>query len=171
MYEYIPPQNVKKVMSAVGVSVLGGGALLAVTALLPRVACRWIFQLIAVALFALGIYLYSAYVARRFCYRIESSANGSLDLCVDELRAKGRVTVCRIAVSGISRVDVIERGDKEKKDRLKRQIREEKRKQFGYCAELLPEKTCCLLALECGESLAVTLSYDERLVELLRGNV
>ena len=94
-------------------------------------------------------------------------ADGTYDLTVTEWQRKSRMTVCRLSLDGIERVERIEYADRARRDALKKEFRAEGRKTFYYTVNLMPPSLCYVIATECGEPLAVIIEADERLKELM----
>ena len=162
LFEFIPPKNNKRLGTISGVLLLGGAVMLLVTYVFDEIMGKWIFQLLATGMLGVSIFLVSRYVMKNFIYAIVST-NGGNDFTVAELQNKKKTTVCRISVSNIERAFVIEQGDKVKEDSVKALIKEGKYKKYNYCADLFDEKCIYILADECGEKVAIRLSWCEEL--------
>ena len=128
---------------------------------------RWVFQLTAIALLTAAVFLTTRYLTKSFVYYVtEDEGNGS-DFLVTELQGKGRVTVCRIALSSIEELYVLDSADSHSKEAVKEKLRRGRRKQFDYRPDIAPAKSIALFACECGEPLLIYLAYDETLASLL----
>lgn len=169
MYEYIPQKTNQKATRAVGVSMIGGGAVLILTTAWQSMPFRWAVQLVGIAFWGLVIFLYTRYVAKGYVYRVIQAEDGTLDFLVDEYQRKKRTTVCRIGVSGITEAVAVKAAQKDAYAALKRRIKEEHRHGFDYTADLAPDEWVCLLCEEGGEPLAIRIQPDETLLRILRG--
>ncbi len=162
LFEFIPEKNNKRLSLVSGLLLIGGSLMLLVTYIFEGITGKWIFQLLAICMFGVSIFLVSRYVMKNFIYAIVSTDGGN-DFTVTELQNKKKTTVCRISVSNIERTFVIEQGDKVKEDSVKALIKEGKYKKYNYCADLFDEKCIYILADECGERVAIRLSWSEDL--------
>ena len=133
------------------------------TFLFPGVPLRWVFQMVALALLTVGIWLLTRYVTKIFIYCIDEAG----DLTVTEANTKGkrRVTVCRVAVAGVRRRTVI-RSDEELK-RLRKKLRSEGKRYFDYVTDYRPSESILIEVNEGNERFGIRLSYDERLYAML----
>lgn len=129
---------------------------------LPGLPLRAVVQLFSVALIAFGILLMGRYIFTSYTYAVVLNDEERYDLTVTEIKRRSRITVCRISVSGIEKVEVLKKGEKEGLAELKKG-----RKVFDYRVDISPAQYCCVLANECGEEVAIKLSYDEKLVSIL----
>jgi len=168
LFEFQPPKNTKKLSLVTGLLLLGAAVLMFITFLYEEMAYRWAIQLLSVGMLVISIFITSRYVMKSYVYAVIKGEDGN-DFTVTEIQSRHKITVCRIGISGIERVVVVEVGDRETDTALKKQIKAEKRKMFNYCADLFAEKYMCLLVNECGEELAIKLSYDECLDFLAEG--
>lgn len=163
MYEYTPEKNGKSKKVAICL-IIGASVLLLTVSLINGIAFKGVFQLVSFFIFALAI-LFIARSMKNFTYCISDSSDGeSSDLTVTESQGKSSVTVCRLALSGISETHVCNR---EELKRQKAMIRREKKKFYCYTADIMEDTVIVINATECGESVAVILSYDERLFSFL----
>lgn len=167
MYEYCPKRENNKAIHLIFLMLIGGFLLLALTAALPALPFRWVFQLLGIACLAVAIYTYTRYITRRFSYAVVQKSDGTYDLTVTEWQRKSRVTVCRLSLDGIERVERVEYADRDRRDALKKELRATGRKTFYYTVNLMPQSLCYVIATECGEPLAVIIEPDERLMEML----
>ena len=167
MYEHIPQSNKTKAKNIVSALLIGGFAIMTVTSSAKDMPLKWLFQLAGLAVITAGIFIMTRYLFKSFLYRVSPTDTGSADLSVIELQKKSRITVCRISVSGISEIRVFSAEEKEKEKTLLAEIKAGGRKRFDYCADLNPDRFMWLMADECGESVAIKLSYDETLYGIL----
>ncbi len=166
LFEFIPPKNNKRLGAISGILLLGGALMLLITYIFDEITGKWIFQLLATCMFVVSIFLVSRYLMKNFIYAVVSTDGGN-DFTVTELQNKKKTTVCRISVSNIERAFVIEQGDKVNEDTVKALIKEGKYKRYNYGADLFDEKHIYILANECGEKVAIKLSWGEELESYL----
>lgn len=166
MYEFIPKTDKKKTKNAVSALVLGGIAIFIVTLISDSMPFKWIFQTVGLVLVTAGIFFMTRYLTKEFLYRVAPSGSGA-DLTVTELTRKSRITVCRISLCNIARLEVFSSSEKDKEKALVSSFKKEGRKRFDYCADPKPEKFVWIVANECGEEIAVKLSYDKTLCKLI----
>ena len=162
LFEFIPTKNNKRLGLISGILLIGGSLMMLVTYIFESMSGKWVFQLLAICMFGISIFLVSRYVMKNYIYSIVATNNGN-DFTVTELQSKKKTTVCRISVSNIEKAVVIDQGDKEKEDAVKALIKGGKYKKFNYCADVINEKCIYLLADECGERVAIKLSWGEEL--------
>ena len=162
MKEFIPQRSntlSKRVILALfAVSV---GAMFFST--VPNLPCRSIMQLLSLLILALAIAMLGRYEFQRYTYAIIENDRGGLDLTVTELKRRSRITVCRISLEGIERVE-------DMTPKNKKQLKELRagRRSFNYCVDVSPAHSCFVLAEECGEKLAISISYIPELFEILK---
>lgn len=169
MYEWIPQKNNKKAQKVTLLLFGGAAVLMAFPVLFPQLPYRWILQLISIGLLISAVFMMTRYVAKLYIYRIVDLGNSNLDLTVTEAKAggKGRITVCRIGISGIRQCVRADDSPSSDGNRLLEQKRKEHRKIFDYCADFRPEQSIVLVVEEGGEELIVRLSYDPTLFDIL----
>ncbi len=170
MYEYTPKKENLKAAHLILLMLVGGFLLLGLTAALPALPFRWCFQLVGIGCLAVGIFLYTRYFTKAFTYAVVRREDGSLDLCVTECQRNSRITVCRLSLASIERVEVLKADDRARAKALKKELRAEGRKLYFYTVNLAPSSLCYLVATECGQPLAVVLEPDETLLEMLEKN-
>ena len=169
MYEYTPKKENNKAAHLTLLLLIGGFLMLALTSALPSLPFRWAFQIAGILLIGVGIYLYTRYFTRTFSYAIVVREDGSRDLTVTECQRKSRVTVCRLSLSGIERIEIVKATERERASALKKALSAEGRKLFSYTVNLAPASVCYLVATECGQPLAILFEPDERLLRMLEG--
>ena len=167
LFEFIPSKNTKRLGIVSGLLLLGGSVMLLITIIFSGVAFRWVFQLLSICMFGLSIFLISRYVMRDYVYAVVSTDNGN-DFTVTELQNKKKTTVCRISISNIEKSVVINEGDKTKESEIKALIKQGNYKKFNYCADIMNEKCVYVFADECGERVALKLSFGEELERVLQ---
>ena len=167
MYEYTPKRENLKAAHLILLMLVGGFLLLGLTAALPALPFRWIFQLVGIACLAVGIFLYTRYFTKAFTYSVMPRDDGSLDFCVTECGRKSRITVCRLSLASVERVEVLSADDRARAKTLKKELRAEGRKLYFYTVNLAPSSLCYLVATECSQPLVVVLEPDETLLKML----
>lgn len=167
MYEYTPKRENNKAANLILLMLIGGFAVLGVTSALPNLPFRWVFQIAGIAFVGVGVYLYTRYFARTFSYALIAREDGSMDLTVTECQRKSRVTVCRLSLGGIERMEVIKGAEAARQKALKKELKKEGRHLFFYTVNLLPSSVCYLVATECGQPLAICFEPDERMLKML----
>lgn len=172
MYEWIPEKTNNTAKKLIILLFAGAAALMLVTAAIPEVPFRWVFQLIALGMMTGAIFFTTRYVTKLFIYRLENDSEGEVDLTVTEAASNGRrrVTVCRVGLSGVRACVVCDLSESDGKS-VQAKIKASKRKLFDYCPDLGPAKSIYLTVEEGGEELILRLSYDEKLFSILSGAV
>lgn len=166
IFEYSPQKNTKKLATVTG-GLLGGAAIMIVfNAFMPNLPTPWMFQLLAVGMLMLAIFIVARYIMKSYVYAIIQE-NVEKDLTVTEIQGRHTITVCRISLSGIENIVIVPKGDKAADMSVKDKIRSDKRKSFNYCSDLFDEKYICVFSCEAGEPIAIKLSWDKTLEELL----
>lgn len=163
MFEWIPQRTNTTARKMILLFFLGSAALILVTMLVPGVPFRWVFQLLAIILLTAGVFLTTRYVTKLFIYRIDQ---GDLTITEANTNGKRQITVCRVAISGILSVTVSESAS-EAKEQI-RALKKQHIKLFDYTADLQPATSMFVTVREGGEELALRLSYDRALCELLQ---
>ena len=166
LYEYTPQKNVKKLGSVTGLLLMGAGILILIEKLIPRLSSPWMFQLLAVGMLMLCIFITSRYIMKSYVYAV-TDEEGSTDLTVTEIQGRHVITVCRISLSGLESVIVAHKGDPASDNPVKNKIREDKRKSFNYCSDFFEEKYICIFCEDGGTPIAIKLSWDEKLEKII----
>ncbi|MBO5883703.1 MAG: hypothetical protein J6Q78_04795 [Clostridia bacterium] len=162
-YEYTPEKTDKSKKAAICL-IIGASVLLLTVSLINGIAFKGVFQLVSFFIFGLAI-LFVTRSMKNFTYRITDNSDRGLDLTVTEVQGKSRITVCRVALSGISEATVCNRRELKKQ---KAEIRHEKKKFYCYTADIMEETVIVVHAVECGEPVVIILSYDEELYSILQ---
>ena len=167
-YEWIPPKSNQKARTAVIVLFFGAFALMLIPTVIPTLPFRWVVQLLALFLLTAGIFLTTRYLTKLFIYRIVGEG-ASLDLTVTEASSNGKrqVTVCRVGLSGIRRLTVLDVSEPELEKKERELLKKSHTKQYDYRPDLCPAKSILLIVEEGGEELCLFLAYDERLASYL----
>lgn len=166
MYEYIPRKTNKKAMYLVLMLLIGGVAVLFSSTLIMR-SFRWIFQLIGIGFMTASIFLLTRYISKSFIYGIEQGHKEGYELTVTEVQGKRRITVCRLTVALMSGVETVEASDEQKREAIKKKIKEEGRQPFNYCTDIAPASVCYVFSEECNEKVAVVFQPDETIMSYL----
>ena len=171
LYEFIPQKAHRKLSLISSLLLIGAVTVMLCTTILGDISYKWIFQLVSLIMLTAAIFIISRYVMKSYVYRIEATDNSSPDLTVTEIQNRHVVTVCRLAVSSIEKITVIPSDDKATLNSTKADIRQMHRKFYNYCPDFMPQKKLCLFATECGEPLAVFLTYDSELERILNDQI
>ncbi len=169
LLEFVPQKNIKKLGTVTGALFVGAAVLMLFTYLKSDIAYRWAFQLIAIGMLCMGIFITTRYIMKSFVYAVLECEDGSRDFTVTEIQGRHKTTVCRIAMSSIEQIVVVPQNDKPAEQLIKNQIREQKRKKFNYCADLLADNYICLFSNEGGIPLAIKISWHETLESWFEG--
>lgn len=167
-YEWIPTKSNQKARNTVIVLFFGALALMLIPTAFPTLPFRWVIQLLALVLLTAGIFMTTRYLTKMFFYRIVGEGE-ELDLTVTEASANGKrqVTVCRVGLSGIRRLVILDVTKPEIEKEERALLKKSHTKQFDYRADLCPAKSILLIVEEGGEELCLFLSYEERLASYL----
>lgn len=159
MYEYIPNPKTKKAKVLGTVLFFLSLAVFFVSGF-RGLAYPFVLQFCAVVLMTAAILIIGKYLTHSFLYRVEE-VDGVWELAVDELTRASRVTVCRLELTKLLRVEPIT-----KDFRLPKGA-----KVYNYCVDLCPTDSY-LLTFSDGafafdnRELLVRLSPDTRLLEI-----
>ena len=117
---------------------------------------------ICVVLLTFAVLLLTRFVYKSFIYRVVMRDDGRFDLTVTERYGKGETTVCRVALSGIERIEKLT-------DKNKKELRAaaKGRKSFSYCPDILSKDEYWVFVTECSEELLIKLAPDEELLAIL----
>ena len=165
MYD-LYPQKTNKIADNTSAALLIISLITMFLSKLPNLSYRWIMQLVAIFMLTLALMLLGRFVFKRYLYSVTENEE-KYDLLVTEITKRTRVTVCRISLSGIERVEIVNGADKATKRNIRKAS--EGRKVFNYCIDMSPAKFICVFAQECEESILIKLSYDETLFKILDG--
>ncbi len=165
IFEFIPKKNTNKLTMITAFLLMGAAVIFLVTMLCENMPYRWMLQLLSIGMLGVMIFIVTRYIMKNFVYTVQRTEEGD-DFTVTELQGRRSVTVCRIGMSSVEQVTVVERNDRHADMMLKNTVKAQKRKMFDYCADLISDKYICVLANECGTALAIKLSYDESLEAL-----
>ena len=173
VYEYSPPKSNKKASGIILILFSLAAGLFLFTLLFPNIPFKWAIQLISIVAFVAVIFIISRYVAKSFVYAITEADDGTLDLTVTEITNAGRtqITVCRIALSNIEEVYLLDRSNPEHIEKIKslqKSAKADGRKSFNYCPDINPTELCIILVEECGEKFLIKISPDSTLWKYLK---
>lgn len=166
LFEFRPEKNVKKLGMITGLLLMGASVLLLVTVIISDVPYRWAIQLLSLGMLTVSIFITSRYIMKSYVYAVIKADDGGNDFTVTEIQGRHVITVCRIGLSSVEQAVVVNQGDKVADTEVKNKIKSEKRKSFNYQADLLGEKYICLFVTECGEQMAIKLSWGEELEKI-----
>ena len=97
-YSYMPQRNAKKASFIVTVCFLLGFGLMYFA---NFVSYRYILQILGIAAFAIGIFMTTRYIIRRYAYSIQKSGDGDYDFVVNQVQGKRSTVVCRVNMDEI----------------------------------------------------------------------
>ena len=178
VHEYIPKKDPKRAIGVICILISAAVGFFAFPAIFKGMPLAWLFQITAVICLMWAIFIYSRYVIKNVIYSLEQDEeSGEVDFTVTEIiksgtgSARGKITVCRFALSGIEELEVFEPGrkeDEERKKKFTKQAKKEGRKIFDYCPWLSNDVTCGLFVTEYGEKLFIKLTPDRALLNAFR---
>ena len=184
IYEYVPQKNFKKLSGIVMILICLSLVLFLIPSIFPDMPLRWVLQLVGIGCLSAVIYISVRKVGRAFIYRITQNDDGSRDFTVTEVTngGKTRITVCRISLSNIEEVSVLDRRNVTDKLRI-HQLTGGKRFSFGsysgknggarklfvYHPDFNASCACYVAVTECGEPLTIKLAEDKMLMDYLKG--
>ena len=151
MYEYIP-EGKRSGMKRVCFWLFACAILLFFASGFEGVLYPAIMQTVSVLIVAVTIMLMGRYLLRHYLYRIADDGEGP-DFRVDELSRRGRVTVCRLALSQL--VSAKEWSDETKPPRGV--------KIYNYCVEIKPRESWILEFEDGDDRIFIRLSPDDKL--------
>ena len=166
LYEYTPQKNTKKLAIITGSLLCGAGILMLMNMFLPRITAPWMFQLLAVGMLMMVVFITSRYIMKSYVYAIIEE-DGDTDLTVTEIQGRHVITVCRLSLSRLEAVVIVPKGDRMSETPVKEKIQKDKRKSYNYCSDFFDEKYICLFSNEGGTPVAVKLSWDKTLEDML----
>ena len=174
IYEYAPPRKNKKATGVVILLFSFAIGLILFTSLV-KVPFAWAFQLTSIIALTVAIFTVTRYLTKGFLYSINQNNSDQLDLDIMEITNGGRrhITVCRVAVRGISEGYVINKTDKssiELEQSLIKKAKQEKAKIFNYCPDINPVIYSIIVGEECGEKFLIKFTPDDKLCEYLNIN-
>ena len=94
----MPQRNAKKASFIVTVCFLLGFGLMYFA---NFVSYRYILQILGIAAFAIGIFMTTRYIIRRYAYSIQKSGDGDYDFVVNQVQGKRSTVVCRVNMDEI----------------------------------------------------------------------
>ena len=171
IHEYAPPRNNKKATGIVIILFSLAVGLILFTSII-NIPFAWVLQLTSIAALTVAIFTITRYLTKGFLYSINQNDSDRLDLDIMEITNGGRrqITVCRVAVRGISEGYVINKTDKssiELEQSLIKKAKQEKAKIFNYCPDINPVIYSIIIGEECGEKFLIKFTPDDKLSEYL----
>ncbi|MBO5845657.1 MAG: hypothetical protein J6Q77_03325 [Clostridia bacterium] len=161
MYD-ITPKRSNKVASYTSTALFVTALIAMLMSGISWLPYRSVMQLAALIILGIAIAILVRYVLTGYSYAIVPAENGGYYLTVTEVKHRSRITVCRISLASIEHTETVR---SENKKELAPKVRGYK--TFNYCVDLAPSELFCIFANECGESLAIKLSYDQDLIDLI----
>ncbi len=138
-------------------------ALVAVSILVS--AFRMFYQLGAIVLLTVSVFIFVKYVARTYQYRTERRENGDYDFIITDIRRTQRIVAVRLSfarqINGYT--DDPEEIARIRKDRSIR--------CYTYCPDLKPEEASLLFANDGEDRIAVIFQPDTEMREVVRSLV
>lgn len=166
MYEITPKKSNNKGAYTAAVLLIAAFAAMMFSKI-PNLPYRSVMQLAAMVMLAFSILMMTRYTLSAYSYAITPTRGAEeFDFTVTELKRKSHITVCRISLSSIEKVALVKASDKKLSAKLKASAKS--RKRFNYCIDVAPSQYIYLFAEECGESIALKLSYDKKLYSILK---
>jgi hypothetical protein len=161
-YSYSPKSKKNNITAVAGVCFFTAAVLYGLICTFDF-AFEGVVGIVAVVLFVASMLLLTRYVFRTQVYRVVERDVGSFDLVIDEITGKNKVSVCRVALANIEKVEI---RDEKNAAELKKEARG--RKIFSYLPDLFPVGECWVFVTECGEELVIKLYADETLLSMLK---
>jgi hypothetical protein len=157
------PKNTAGKVSALLCLLAGGG--LFIMSYANVIAFPAIAQTLGLILLVAAVYIASAYLLRQYTFSVELAKDERYEFRIDENKSKKHFTVCRIWLSEISLVRVVDA-------RNKKQINAERKKKsrYTYDSTFAPAKRIEISACVDGEDISVLVTYDEDLLKALNSN-
>ncbi len=170
MYEWLSQKTNKTDRRMILLLFAGAAALILITSLVPGVPGIWVFQFIALCLLTAAVFLVARYQGKLFYYRIEEDGEGSYDLTVTETNSKGKraVTVCRVGLSSIHTVRMLDFSDGGESLEFWNTFKKTKAKLHDYTVDLRPVKSILVMVNEGGDDLWLRFSPEEELYQILK---
>ncbi len=167
MYEYSQKtQRTNNVATALAAILFAAALVLLAFTAVFELPFTGIYQALIICLLTFSVLIVTRYLLKSFVYTVKESENG-YDLDVVEIRGKSAITVCRISLSNIERVEILKTNEKEKKKKLKKKAIKESRKIFSYYPDIMPQKECLVFVTECDYPYLLKLAADETLTNIL----
>ena len=169
MYQWIPKKSNKTAQRVILILLLGVILLFGITTVFPGIAYRWVYQLIGLGMLTAVLFLVTRYITRSYLYQIRKGDGAKMDLEILECSGNGRrqFTVCRVSLSGLRSLTLLDLSDGGKSDALLAARKQEKKKIYNYCVDLQPQTSCLLQCDESGEELWIRLNYEPELWDML----
>ena len=161
MKEIRPSRSNNKASTLTLILLIAAVAVFAICVAFKSIPFRWGFQLAAIGLFTAGVYIVARYLTKFYSYRIDGD-----ELTVTELSGKRQLTVCRISLSSVKKISLVDFPEG-KNITLPDEIKKERKKRFDYRVDLSPNRFILIETDEGYENSAIYLSYDETLWRLL----
>ncbi len=168
MYQVVPKRTNTKASGLILLFFAGAAALMLITMLVPSIPFRWVFQLISLFLLTVAIFFVTRYSTKSFFYRIESRGGedrGDLTVTETDTKGKKQITVCRVGVCNVIRCDHLK--DPKQAEGALIDLKKRRIKLFDYTVDFHPADSILVLVNEGEEELAIRLSFDLVLLQLL----
>ena len=160
IYAYRPRRKGRAALLLVGASFFV--FLVAITYSVIFGEARYVLEPIALVSLAVAVLILGRYLLKDYIYSIEDGKVGP-DLVVVEWQAKRRRTVARVALTDVTEVA---RETADTRRAIRRRMREGR--SYDYVIDLGARDALVVFLTEDERKVAIRLSYDRRLEELLR---
>lgn len=161
-YSYVPPRDGKKASAVVTACFAVGIGLVYSASFIP--VLPYLFQTLGIAVLAIGIFLTTRYIIRRYAYSVVKIGEGDYDFVVNQIQGKKSTVVCRINADEIT--DFFEFDGtlpaKYKNGDGKRIVR------FDYCQNIFGDKAYYIFAEINEGKVGVKFAPDEKLVDIIQ---
>ena len=161
-YTYVPERKTKKLMIIIAFLFFAAIILFGLTDSF-EFSYEWGYQALALVCIVVSIFLLTRFVFKKLVYKVTERDVDSYDLVIDEVCGSSKISICRIALSNIERVEVRTHENSEELNQLAHG-----RKLFCYCPDLTPIEECWIFVTECGEELVIRIYADETLLSILK---
>ena len=157
MEEFRPPRSNNKARNLTLIFIVAAFAIFFICALFKEMPLRWAFQLISIVIFTAGVYMVARYLTKNYIYRIDGD-----DLTITEISGRRQTCVCRIAISGVKNIALVDYTTDEG-TALAKELKKKKTKRFDYRVDLSPARFIVIETDEGYENSTIYVSYEEKL--------
>ena len=170
MYEWIPARQNKTAEKMMLLLFGGAFSVFFLTVIVSGIPFRWLFQLLGIGLFVAAIFLFTRYRGKKFIYRVIEDGEGGWDLTVTETAANGKrpVTVCRVGLSGLCELTVLDLSDGGASTASMNAIKKKRKKIYDYSVDFRPTRSVMAVFSEGGQEFTLRLSPVEELTAILK---
>ena len=122
MNEIKPKRSNNKAGTVTLILLITAVIVFAVCTAFKNMPFRWAFQLTAIVIFTSAVYIVARYLTKFYAYRIDGD-----ELTVTELSGKRQLTVCRISLSSVKEIALVDFPE-EKNITLNAEIKKQKKR-------------------------------------------